>query len=488
MELLNRLLASTELAPPLPDDEAIRTAERLSTRFDCTVYPKSIAAGGGEVFFLARKDGGRIVGRLSGDAGAPAINLLPADASSAALLRPKLPFLWPRCIGLRRTIGCGDRLGIATPGHIRACRGKGVECILAQQSIREMTRTRRSPQDVMDDATFGVFQEGFRDGYGADADHLKTPDDADVCLRAGFVMFTIDPGEHVDDEIDLPEAALDAKFEALPWQELESSSAGCRRAFAEQIEPAALVRAAVKYGRAVAHSARMYRHIKAKADGPFEIEVSVDETAAPTSPDEHRYIATELRRLGVEWVSLAPRYVGEFEKGVDYIGDLGVFERELIKHHAIARELGPYKLGFHSGSDKFSIYPIAARVCGDLLHLKTAGTSYLVAVTVAAELDPAFFREILTFARERYPEDRASYHVSARLAEVPKPDELSAEELPGIVDQFHAREVLHVMYGSVVADRPDFHQRLMKLLEDHEEEHYRALEAHIGRHVEPLIG
>ena len=107
------------------------------------------------------------------------------------------------------------------------------------------------------------------------------------------------------------------------------------------------------------------------------MEVSVDETDTPTSQAEHVFIANELRRLGVRWVSLAPRYVGRFEKGVDYIGDLATFEEDFGGHAVIARAMGPYKLSLHTGSDKFSIYGIAAGLTNGLLHLKTAGTTYL---------------------------------------------------------------------------------------------------------------
>ena len=126
--------------------------------------------------------------------------------------------------------------------------------------------------------------------------------------------------------------------------------------------------------------------------------MSVDETDTPTSHAEHLFIARELRRLGVRWVSLAPRYVGRFEKGVDYIGDLGAFEADFAGHAAIARALGPYKLSLHTGSDKFSIYDIATRSAGGLLHLKTAGTSYLEALRATASFDPTLFREILALA------------------------------------------------------------------------------------------
>ncbi len=149
-----------------------------------------------------------------------------------------------------------------------------------------------------------------------------------------------------------------------------------------------LARAAAKYGRAIAHSATMYRHLAVAMGGrAYELEVSVDETETPTSPLEHFFVANELRRLGVQWVSLAPRYIGQFEKGVDYIGDLEAFDVELAKHAAIARVLGPYKLSIHSGSDKFSVYPIFARHAGELVHLKTAGTSYLEALRAIARVD-----------------------------------------------------------------------------------------------------
>ena len=113
----------------------------------------------------------------------------------------------------------------------------------------------------------------------------------------------------------------------------------------------------------------------------------MDETEEPTSPAEHVYIASELRRLGVKWVSFAPRFVGRFEKGVDYIGDVQAFKDNLAIHAAIARQFGPYKLSLHSGSDKFSIYSIFMEETRGLAHLKTAGTSYLEALRTIAVMD-----------------------------------------------------------------------------------------------------
>jgi hypothetical protein len=176
-----------------------------------------------------------------------------------------------------------------------------------------MTRTGRSPQQVMDDATWGIFAEGWQGGAGADADHLKTPADIDACLAAGFTFFTIDPGAHVDNRAEsadlgeLRQLAGDLPTEVQPRASgLEGRAfdiEGQSISFDERV----LFKAAVKYGRAVAHVASMYRHLAGSAGRrPFELEVSVDETDQPTSHAEHVYIASELCRLGVQWVSLAP--------------------------------------------------------------------------------------------------------------------------------------------------------------------------------------
>ncbi len=212
----------------------------------------------------------------------------------------------------------------------------------------------------------------------------------------------------------------------------------------------------------------------------------MDETDQPTTHAEHVYIATLLKRLGVDWVSLAPRYIGRFEKGVDYIGDVAAFEADIAGHAAIARQLGPYKLSLHSGSDKFSIYAAAMRQTRGLVHLKTAGTSYLEALRTVAELDPAFFLDIYAFSREHYLTDRASYHVSGELTRAPKPEEV--QSLPSLLDQFDARQIFHICFGSVLTyqlpngQRP-FFDHLMDLLSTNPEAYAANLERHFIHHL-----
>jgi hypothetical protein len=365
-----------------------------------------------------------------------------------------------------------------------------------------MTRTQRTAQQVMDDASWGVFQAGWLKGFGSDADHLKTTADIELCVAAGFLMFTIDPGQHVDDAADHDDApTLAKKVAALPWDNLQSTADEFLSRYARTmnlpsgdltISAEQANRAAAKYGRAIAHTVTMYRKcVELKGEGNFELEMSVDETATPTSPQEHYIVASELKRLGVTWVSLAPRFVGDFEKGVDYIGDLNVFRKQFAQHAAIAKALGPYKLSVHSGSDKFSVYPIVAELTHNVLHVKTAGTSYLEALRVLSQLEPSLFREILDFCRAHYDEDRASYHVSADVTKVPEGRTLADHQLPPLLEDYHAREVLHVTFGSVMTTQNAdgttlFRDRILDALIEHEEAYQHTLDRHIGKHMDLL--
>jgi hypothetical protein len=222
-----------------------------------------------------------------------------------------------------------------------------------------------------------------------------------------------------------------------------------------------------------------------------ELEVSVDETDTPTSPAEHVFVATELRRMGVRWTSLAPRLVGRFEKGVDYIGEVAAFEADWRVHAAIARVLGPYKLSLHSGSDKFSIYRAVAAHTRGVVHVKTAGTSWLEALRTLAATNAPLFRELYGFARQRYDADRASYHVSAHVSAAPNPAALSDEQLPALLDDFHARQILHVTFGSVLttADATGslrFSGHVTADLRTQAEAYAANLETHFLRHLTPF--
>jgi tagaturonate epimerase len=384
-------------------------------------------------------------------------------------------------LGLSPSFGFGDRLGLATPGHVAALRDSALDIlpIFAQQSARENARTRRTPQQVMDDARRAVEAAKWDAPWGADADHLKTVDDLPAYTAAGYTFFTVDPGEHVDNAADSdPIAVLQEKakghdlneFSALYLHNNPETGFG-------RFDSESLLRALVKYGKAIQHTVAMYCRLCELQDN-FDFEVSVDETEAATTPLEHYFIANELTRAGVKFTSLAPRFTGRFEKGVDYIGDLEALDVELSKHAAVTRQFDTYKLSLHSGSDKFSVYPLIVRHWGRRVHVKTAGTSYLEALRTLASTSPALFERIWSLGLERYWIDRATYIVSADPARVAA--DLS---LPALLDDFHAREILHVTFGSVLAQ---FGSEIKAELERHASEYKANLEKHFAKHLDLL--
>jgi len=413
----------------------------------------------------------------------------------------------PAPLGLKKSFGFGDRLGLATPGHLESSRKFDFAPIFAQQSIREMQRTNRTPEEVMSAARDALASAGFTGAWGADADHLKTPEDVRRTAAAGFCFFTIDPSAYVNNGADKMGAAelksavdamvADGTFDGPGWEaeylsrsyEVDESDLPLRFLYSP------LRRAAVKYGRAVAHSAALAREIDAACAGrAYEIEVSVDETDSPTSPLEHLFFALELKRRGVRnVVSLAPRFVGDMEKGIDYRGDLAAFERSLRQHVAVAKFAGPYKISVHSGSDKFSIYPIVGRVCGDLLHVKTAGTSYLEALRVVVRRDATLFGEIAAFCHGRFSTDRASYHISTTDADVERlPRGGTATELEGpYLDEVPGRQLMHVTFGSVLTqgrrdDGQAFKDAIVEALRANNDLHREVLVRHFDKHLSLL--
>ncbi len=305
---------------------------------------------------------------------------------------------------------------------------------------------------------------------------LKSVDDIPPFIAAGYTFFAVDPGEHVDNGADTDSVeALKQKVASLNWDELSAlylSGSGVQ--VWGQFETESMRRATAKYGRAIGHAISMFKRLSELTDA-FDFEVSVDETDSPTTLLEQFFIANELTRLGVRFTSLAPRFIGRFEKGVDYVGDLDALNVELSKHAAVTAHFGSYKLSLHSGSDKFSAYLLVAKHWGERLHVKTAGTSYLEALRVLAVHEPDPFLKIYALGRERYETDKKTYHVSAAFNQLPQTD-----DLPSLLNDFHAREVLHVTFGSALAQ---YGVELKAALVKHDEAYFDDLKAHFDKHL-----
>ena len=470
-------------------------------------YPESQVSHGGATFWLERSTDGtkRLVavgGHESAFGGFVGSTEASGDqirfvaettADNAVALRKTLPWLTPSRFGLATSAGFGDRLGLATPGHVRALQevDAAINPVFAQQSIREMGRCHRTPRNVLDDATWGAFQAGWTRPVGGDADHLEELADIDNTTAAGFVFYTLDPKAEVDPEAEHADAAtIREKVESLDWAGLDSDLAASTKKYvghridleheAIELDEESVLRALAKYGPSLSHAMAMYRRLIEKGID-CEVEFAVDETEFPTKPAEHVVVVSELQRLGMDFVSFAPRFVGRFEKGVEYIGDLDELKRDFEIHAELARALGPYKLSLHSGSDKYSTYPLIAEATKGMVHLKTAGTSWAEALRVIANNDPDLMRQVLTLALESFEANRKSYHLSCDPTRIPTRP--SDEEVRRLMDVVDSRQVLHVGYGAILEE---FGPRLYQVWNEHEEEHYQVISDHFVKHLAPF--
>jgi hypothetical protein len=403
----------------------------------------------------------------------------------------------PQPLGLRPSFGFGDRLGLATLGHVDALRAQGgeIQPVFAQQSMRELARTGRKPSDVMADTVAALKAASYLGMWSADADHLKTQEDANATAGAGFVWFTLDSSEHVYHEADqLSPSELSRirreQHDDLHWSDQYLGKTVNLAGTTLTFDSVTVLRAAIKFGRALSHATKLAAHIDRlmqKCRHGYEIELSLDETFQPATPIEHWIIADQCLQGSIKLTCLALRYASDMEPAIDYAGDRELIHERLAVHAEIAREIGPHKLSLHDGSDKFSLYETLARETRGLFHVKTAGTSYLEGLRVAARHERKLFRRIVELARQHFEKDRASYRVSAQLDRLPHPAAISDDaRLERIyLDEPGGRQVLHVTFGSVLTDH-SLGPMLRDVLRMYPECHRELIGKHLGRHLQAL--
>ncbi|MHC2995587.1 MAG: tagaturonate epimerase family protein [Candidatus Atribacteria bacterium] len=477
------------------------------------VYPSSIRSKKDNNFFMARdnkekylvviamadaarKFEGKILEEKKVNENELIIKICYLNHHNLNILREIFPHLNPSFCGLQPSFGTGDRLGIATPAHIRAFKDKDLFPILAQQSVREMARTERNWQKVLDDATWGCFEAGYEGPFGADADHVKEIDDLKDAVDCGYTMFTLDPSDFIRKDISkLNEKEKYKFYNKIPEKkDLENLYLNKTYTFDDQIlafNGNSLKALILIYFDALKHVVKCFNFLKDYKKGNFDLEISIDETPTVTSPLAHLFVVLELKRRGVDFQNLALHFLGDWQKGIDYKGDIEKFAQEFSIHATIAKEIGGYKLSLHSGSDKFSVYPIFAQKTEGLYHIKTAGTSWLEAVKVIAMKEPGLYREIHRFAFENFEKDRVSYNLTTDLSHVPDIDTIADDELINLFKQNDSRQLIHITYGSILKTKDDkgkyiFKDRIYKILFKYEEDHYRELSNHIRRHLELL--
>jgi len=483
------------------------------------IYPKSFTSRNGLQYGLIRTAEGKkfavtgekdlvLADPFQGKCHHQTSTLKICDLSheNTSCLMERFPFTKP--VSLREhpiTIGTGDRLGVATPGHIRAVKNFKVWPILAQQSVRENMQTGRCFKEVVGDAAWAVFQENYRDGYGADGDHLKSFEEIKDALEAGVSMVTLDLSEKLNPEaFKYPKDQMevhfrreidqgDAKVLLHLFLDKEFRFKGPHREFFIRFNKESAKRNILLFHKAIDFTEEVYQFIFSRFGNrhAVDFEISVDETPFPTTPENHLFFIIALSHRGVQIDALAPRFIGEFQKAIDYRGPLEDFRKQFYQHVLVAQDYGNYKISIHSGSDKFSVFPHMGELANGGLHLKTAGTSWLEAIRLIASAAPSLYREMHRWALPKFREASSLYHVTTDLNRIPKLDELEDQELPSLLDQEDSRQLLHITYGYLLHakdgnGKPLFRDRFFQILSDYEEDYWSLLEKHIGKHLNSL--
>ena len=367
----------------------------------------------------------------------------------------------------RFSFGVGDRFAHQAKAQLQAFQKLEAEGIVVapvwNKSNREHTFVGSEPQSVVAAAQAAVSAKGWKHGWHVDADHIRLETVERFLTCSDF--FTLD----VADSIGQPSAPAEVEAFIARHPELIGTItvAGLSEPFTTTRNEVETV--VSKYLLAVKEAGNIYRHISVqKGEANFIAEVSMDETDAPQTPPELLIILAALADENVRVQTIAPKFTGRFNKGVDYVGDLAQFEREFnddlaVIAHAVQQYGLPanLKLSVHSGSDKFSLYPIIRRALartGAGLHLKTAGTTWLeelVGLSEAGGDGLALTKEIYAYALAHVDELCAPY---ASVIDIDHSKLPSAE----VVNQWSGPELANTIRH--IPGHPGFNSNVRQLL------------------------
>jgi hypothetical protein len=365
------------------------------------------------------------------------------------------------------SIGIGDRFGKEGSAQLRAVQlaeARGVVIVpVWNKSNREHTLIGTRPDDVRREADAAVAAGGWRHPYHVDADHigLKTVDD----FVAASDFFTLDVADFIGEAA--PDDAIGAFVRDMAPFRGSLKVPGLAGSF--DVTDAVLEGIGRRYLRAAQEAGRTYRHVAArKGEDHFVTEVSVDESTEPQSPLDLFFVLGALARENIPLQTIAPKFSGKFLKGIDYVGDVAVFEWEfdadlaVVRHAVDVFHLPPtLKISVHTGSDKFSLYPVIRRKLaehGAGLHLKTAGTTWLeeiIGLALSGGRGLAIAKHVYRGALARYDELCKPYATVVEIDRSQLPDAAT-------VDSWTAAEFV----GRLRHDRahPDYNVHLRQLV------------------------
>ena len=333
------------------------------------------------------------------------------------------------------SVGTGDRFGRQGEAQVKAFQlleARGVEAsIVWNKSNREHMIIGTGPKDQREAADKAIAATGFTGQFCVDADHIGLQNVDKFIPFCDF--FTIDVADFIG------KSASPERIRA--FLSAHGNLVGDKRA-PVVVSAETMEKSAGKYLFAIDEAAKVYARIAAaKPDGNFHIEVSMDETDEPQTPAEMAVILAGIAEVGIPVQTIAPKFSGRFNKGVDYVGDPRSFLREFEEDAKVAAWAveafslpASLKLSIHTGSDKFSIYPgigTIIRKLGCGLHLKTAGTSWLEEIIGLAEAGGeglALAKRVYAQAYDRYEELAKPYAtvIDISMSRLPKPSEVKA--------------------------------------------------------------
>lgn len=407
------------------------------------------------------------------------------------------------------SIGTGDRFEHQGEAQLRAvmhAAKRGVDITpVWNKSNREHNIVHSEPTGTRKEADAAVEALGWNGQYLVDADHINLGNVDRFIAVSDF--FTLDVAMYINKPA--PEESVVAFKQACAVFGNEVQIPGIADPII--ITGELLDTVASKYLAAIQEAGKIYHHIASvKGADSFVTEVSMDEVESPQTPVDMFFILKMIADLGIPAQTIAPKFTGRFNKGVDYVGDASQFAREfeqdvLVIDYAVKNFGLPatLKLSVHSGSDKFTIYPIMAEIIHKYdkgLHLKTAGTTWLeevigLAMAGGEALDVA--KEIYTKALGRKEELCAPYAdvIDIDDQRLPTALEVAAwsstkfadtlRHIPGHPDYNpHFRQLIHVGY-KVAAEMED---RYTNLLKQHKDIIGQCVEENIyDRHLKRLF-
>ena len=415
------------------------------------------------------------------------LGLFDSSINNSKKLVTVFPDLKPSRVDKKISVGFGDRIGIASGAHVKIAKDYDFSPLFAQQSGREISKTSKDCETVIHNAVMGVFQEGYKGTWGSDADHIGDEKWLNIMLNNTYLpytMFTIDTYHYVNLEDITANSYLDDKnfkerlLKSKKYIGKNFNFSGFNLSYNEDNVHFIVKR----YYKSLDFLLNCFNSIKSRIDD-FDFEPTFDERDIDTTHLEHFYISSELINDGVNFSTMAPKFPGLFEKGIDYDGDVKVFAETLKNHNEIAKYFGGYRLSVHSADDKFRIFKYLREILGDNFHVKTSGTTWMESLRTVAEFNPDLFKRIIAIVLETAEENSKDYYITLDYKKIN--DFLKNKQLAELIDIKETRQFLHVSYGTVINE---FRNEILETLFNHEEAYMDNIIKNYKNHFKSIFG